>query len=306
MFLRLDELDPEVVNRFADWFAFHLSNFNYSWPWANWAAVVNKATATAAAATSTAAAPTAASGGSDASSVAAASGTSAAPNSQKLFITDVLSRCSRLSYWQNMRDKILPPAMHPFLPDEPKPAFRFAKHLIPAADLQATEKSQTIKCVELAAAMIHNIRKKPEPIDSAGLLRFLDAEVTTKLGASEAVHGRLRLLFPVLLEAGQKSYSHVMSLVERYKEVIKALVAVDPIEAHSIIISSVAEYWQHSHQHIIVLLDKLTTYGLIPGAAVVSWIFANRNRFYQYVTRYTLHVIRYTRAGRRRSPSHSD
>lgn len=39
LFLALPSLDVEVRDVFAKWFSFHLSNFGYKWPWANWKAV---------------------------------------------------------------------------------------------------------------------------------------------------------------------------------------------------------------------------------------------------------------------------
>jgi nuclear cap-binding protein subunit 1 len=29
-------LDVEIARRFADWFAVHMSNFNYQWVWKEW------------------------------------------------------------------------------------------------------------------------------------------------------------------------------------------------------------------------------------------------------------------------------
>ncbi len=39
-FSRLNTADPEVRGRFARWLAYHLSNFEFVWPWDKWAAVL--------------------------------------------------------------------------------------------------------------------------------------------------------------------------------------------------------------------------------------------------------------------------
>ncbi len=32
----MNVMDPHLRLRLADWLAFHLSNFGYSWPWERW------------------------------------------------------------------------------------------------------------------------------------------------------------------------------------------------------------------------------------------------------------------------------
>lgn len=36
IYKRLDELDIELYHRFLDWFSHHLSNFGFTWKWAEW------------------------------------------------------------------------------------------------------------------------------------------------------------------------------------------------------------------------------------------------------------------------------
>ncbi len=37
---RLKNADPEIRERLAEWLAYHLSNFEYVWPWAKWGHVL--------------------------------------------------------------------------------------------------------------------------------------------------------------------------------------------------------------------------------------------------------------------------
>jgi nuclear cap-binding protein subunit 1 len=39
-FARMPVLDPELRARLADWLAYHLSNFEFMWPWDKWKAVL--------------------------------------------------------------------------------------------------------------------------------------------------------------------------------------------------------------------------------------------------------------------------
>lgn len=36
LFLHIDEMDMELSYRFLDWFAHHLSNFEFRWKWIEW------------------------------------------------------------------------------------------------------------------------------------------------------------------------------------------------------------------------------------------------------------------------------
>jgi nuclear cap-binding protein subunit 1 len=119
LYLRLGELDLEVRDRFAEWFAFHLSNFNFAWPWANWTArALGPVPAAAAAAAADGLTP-----GAPAQAPAAApapdTDESAAPP-QRVFVQDVLSRLVRLSYWDRVRNTI-PPELMPLFPPQPAP-----------------------------------------------------------------------------------------------------------------------------------------------------------------------------------------
>lgn len=40
-FARMDVMDPELRMRLADWLAYHLSNFEFMWPWDKWKHVLD-------------------------------------------------------------------------------------------------------------------------------------------------------------------------------------------------------------------------------------------------------------------------
>jgi hypothetical protein len=107
---------------------------------------------------------------------------------------------------------------------------------------------------------------------------------------------RVRLFTPCLLECGNKSYSHTISLLERYKVVFQTLcettlkrrapgeaadkpeVPMPAFDVQRLILHSLSEYWQHSIQHIIVLLEQFYVFGCISIQAVIGWsFFASRH-----------------------------
>jgi hypothetical protein len=84
MFRDAGSLDPEVFDRLTEWFAFHLSNFEYKWNWSDWAVYADK-------------------------------DMEDRFPFQALFCRDVLDRSIRLSYLDRIT-KLLPPDMGFFLP----------------------------------------------------------------------------------------------------------------------------------------------------------------------------------------------
>ncbi|KAL4428043.1 hypothetical protein ABPG75_002132 [Micractinium tetrahymenae] len=86
-FARMNVMDPHLRLRLAEWLAYHLSNFEYVWPWAKWAHVL--------------AAP--------------------AYDGQRRFCVAVLNRLVRLSYWDRIQS-VLPEEFRQLLPPKPEVA----------------------------------------------------------------------------------------------------------------------------------------------------------------------------------------
>jgi len=87
---RLEELDVECFCIFTDWFAFHLSNFDYKWNWNDWVDVVDKE-----------------------------------DSRQYLFIKEALERAVRLSYFERIQ-RTIPEELHPLMPEKSAPNFAYS------------------------------------------------------------------------------------------------------------------------------------------------------------------------------------
>ena len=90
LFERLDTIDMEAFDRAVAWFAFHLSNFSFTWPWDNWSAVLETDEYTA----------------------------------QRVFVSECFERMVRLSFWERIQQTI-PEELIALMPHQPIPAFRF-------------------------------------------------------------------------------------------------------------------------------------------------------------------------------------
>jgi len=88
-------MDIEVFEKFADWFSFHLSNFDFKWSWSSWdAALALKL-----------------------------------ESHKPIFLFEALDRIVRLSYNERVK-KTLPDEFHAFLPPKPVPNFKYGEYLV--------------------------------------------------------------------------------------------------------------------------------------------------------------------------------
>lgn len=119
LFLALHTLDAEIRDAVAQWFSFHLSNFGYKWPWANWEAVVKQQ--------------------------------NTAP--QQCFVKEALAQCVGLSFWDRVRDTV-PPSMQVLMPLERKPVFKYQKG---SPGIEEEESTQLENLMERMRAKVSDV-----------------------------------------------------------------------------------------------------------------------------------------------------
>lgn len=90
LFDRIDTMNVACVDRFASWFAYHLSNFHYAWGWNDWSNCL----------------------------------TLDPLHPKPKFVRECLLRCMRLSYYQRIAD-LVPDNFKILLPDIPEPINKF-------------------------------------------------------------------------------------------------------------------------------------------------------------------------------------
>lgn len=102
-------MDSECIDRFAEWFASHLSNFDYKWTWSNWDYILTDE------------APQAEGEGEEKPAV----------NNElkRRFVSDVLERLMRLSYWERIQPTV-PEEFASLLPPKPVPTFKYDDALV--------------------------------------------------------------------------------------------------------------------------------------------------------------------------------
>lgn len=101
LFERLDTMKTSCIERFANWFSYHLSNFQFKWSWDDWKECMSEQLE--------------------------------APKNK--FLRETLLRSMRLSYRQRLVE-IIPPAMAALLPVETKSTYKYVSE--EAGELEGT------------------------------------------------------------------------------------------------------------------------------------------------------------------------
>jgi len=81
------------------------------------------------------------------------------------------------------------------------------------------------------------------------------------------------ILITCLLQAGHKSFSHLIITIERYINLWRKYI-YDHATALQAITSTVS-FYKSSPQRIIISLNKLVTFRVIPPSAIVEWLFSD-------------------------------
>lgn len=101
LFERINFMKTSCIERFASWFAYHLSNFQYKWSWEDWKQGLDDDI----------------------------------ESPKNKFLREALIRCMRLAYHQRIVETI-PESMHRLIPANPKPTYKYESD--EAANLEGT------------------------------------------------------------------------------------------------------------------------------------------------------------------------
>ncbi|GAK67578.1 uncharacterized protein PAN0_019c5806 [Moesziomyces antarcticus] len=177
------EMDVEAVQRFADWFAIHLSNFNFGWAWKEWIA-----------------------------------DTALESNSAKVvFIRRIVELEVRLAYYDRIK-QTLPAeiAQLAMADEEPGAVFTYAgaEHPYHAA---ATALLSSIRAKASADVILADFESFKASIISQmpedGMVGSMEeAEVVVR-----------DLVVQCVLQVGSRSFSHLLNIVERYHGLLRTL-----------------------------------------------------------------------------------
>ncbi|KAJ7959687.1 nuclear cap-binding protein subunit 1 [Quillaja saponaria] len=223
LFDKIADLDMECRTRLILWFSHHLSNFQFIWPWEEWAHVLDLPRW--------------------------------AP--QRVFVQEILEREVRLSYWDKVKQSIEnAPGLEKLLPPKGGPNLSFGTE-------DGKEKTEHALSVEL-----NDMVKGRTP--AREIISWVEETVLPLHGLQG-----IRVVIQTLLHIGSKSFTHLITVLERYWQVI-AKVCHDE-DKQVMLIGEVSFFWKNSAQMKAIAIDRMMGYRLISNLAIVRWIFSPEN-----------------------------
>ncbi|KAG2405174.1 Nuclear cap-binding protein [Vigna angularis] len=224
LFERIADLDMECRTRLILWFSHHLSNFQFIWPWEEWAYVLELP--------------------------------KWAP--QRVFVQEVLEREVRLSYWDKVKQSIEnAPRLEELLPPKSGPNFSFGSE-------DGKESNE-----HALSGKLNGMVKGKSPVRE--IISWIDESVLPNNGLEVT----LRVIVQTLLNIGSKSFTHLITVLERYAQVF-AKVCPDE-DRQVMLIAEVSSFWKSNTQMTAIAIDRMMGYRLVSNLAIVRWVFSAEN-----------------------------
>ncbi|KAK7311299.1 hypothetical protein RJT34_09344 [Clitoria ternatea] len=224
LFEKIADLDMECRTRLILWFSHHLSNFQFIWPWEEWAYVLDLP--------------------------------KWAP--QRVFVQEVLEREVRLSYWDKVKQSIEnAPGLEELLPPKGGPNFRFG----------AEDGKENIE--QVLSGQLNNMVKGKTPVRE--IISWIDESVFPNNGLEVT----LRVVAQTLLNIGSKSFTHLITVLERYGQVFAKICSDE--DKQVMLIAEVSYFWKSSTQMTAIAIDRMMGYRLVSNLAIVRWVFSAEN-----------------------------
>ncbi|XP_050538611.1 nuclear cap-binding protein subunit 1 isoform X2 [Daktulosphaira vitifoliae] len=146
LYSRIESMHVCAFDRFVSWFAYHLSNFKFSWSWQEWADCL----------------------------------TLDPEHPKPKFVREVLQKAMRLSFYERMRD-IVPVDFEPLLPEKPDTKYKFAieKSKLPGQFLANTLLTKIRN--KATPEEVLEILKEPLLLDNGEIMEPVDTGLTNPI-----------------------------------------------------------------------------------------------------------------------------
>lgn len=232
-------VQAEVLRRIADWFSVHLSNFNFTWAWTEWLDDASRPW----------------------------------PHPRRALARRIVELEVRLAYYDRIKGT-LPPELEASVlpPTEPVPVYVYADptHVHHALAMQLLQSLKAKASVQVVQADLQSYQQSilapatdvPDTEDEALAETPADAERIVR-----------DLAVQTLLNAGCRSFSHLLNVMERYHELLRSLSQTP--DARLSILESTAQFWSNSPQWVLIVCDKLLQYRIVEPVDVVRFVFTS-------------------------------
>lgn len=226
LFNKMDDLDIECRTRLIHWFAHHLSNFQFVWPWKEWIGVADF------------------------------------PRwaTQRYFVQEVLEKEVRLAYFEKIKQSLEEvPKLLDLLPPKSVPYFKYT-----AENQDSCTESEMLLSTELTAM-----------VKSKKTARDIQVWVEEKILPPFGQRAAIEIVVQTLFYLGSKSFTHMVTVLERYGQVLTKLATDESLQVS--LIQEVAKVWQNSVQMTVITIDRMMGYRIISNLAIVRWVFSPEN-----------------------------
>ncbi|CAK7223995.1 Nuclear cap-binding protein subunit 1 [Sporothrix curviconia] len=224
-------MDLELVGRFVDWFAHHLSNFGFTWKWAEWVDDV------------------------------------ALPDlhPHKAFILGAIDKEIRLSFAQRIKNTLPAPYQTLIRADTEQdvPPFKYAEQ--PDSETRDGGVPFAAEGRELAVLLK---RKAPDE-EVQAVIERIHSQALDRGGLDPLVTST-DVFTTAVLWVGSKSLSHVLAAIERTKDrLLDAGAASEAARAQ--ILAAVMAFWGAHPGVAVSIAEKLLNYAILTPGTIVAW-----------------------------------
>lgn len=261
LFDKLDIMELECMHRFTDWFSWHISNNSYKWAWVDWLDALQE----------------------DSPSIALIRTT---------FIKNTLAQCVGISYHSRIvRSLNEQPEVLKYMPPETKPNFMYV-HAPEDGEGMVEEEEENGEPKESSSE--DNIKKNLTANLANDLVKLLSTKrpnedifreldnvseafllTTTDNIANDIINFKTALIYQCMMKIGCKSYSHCLSVLDRYVHVLLDLISHPDANSDTKIalLSSLFSFWKYNPQMMIINLDKFISYRIVNTNNAIDALF---------------------------------
>lgn len=174
---------------------------------------------------------------------------------QVCFVRETFEKQTRLSYYERIKSLIPEEFQKLMSPTPPGPHFECAD---PSNPLH-----------EKAKVIVNALRGKKSVDEVKSLLDQFKEELEG-VDEQERVRKERYLFTQCLLLVGSKSFSHILNVIERYLDILRAINTTPEARLHSVQI--VASFWKNNSQVKLILKDITVCTNMGYSSWVFSWI----------------------------------
>lgn len=218
LFERLPTMKTSCIERFSKWFAYHLSNFQFNWPWQEWQDCLGDI-----------------------------------PESPKIkFIRETLQRCMRLSFHQRVID-FVPEPFYKLVPNKPSPQFKFEDSDPPVFGSEyAQVLNKKIRDRVPGDDILRILSSVPTPTkDDNDSTTGTSSTTSGNTSSINLTYTNLHidLFTSSLIWVGSKSFTHSFTALARYHSLLRILIESE--EQQIQVLKSMFGVWSN-HQQVCV------------------------------------------------------